>query len=115
MTTPLTMVRGDTRFFTVTVTKGGLPVDCTGCTLTFNAESLFPTHAQFTRSTTDGSVTFADPTTGVGQLRIDPAVTSSITTNDPYEFACQWVLVDPVGEVTTLEQLTLSMTPNVDG
>jgi hypothetical protein len=112
--TQLTMVRGDTRFFTCTVTKNTLPVDLTGSTLTFNAQAQIPEPAAFSRSTTDGSVTFTSPTLGLAQLRIDPIVTS-VFDNRKLLFLFQWVLIDTSAEVSTIEWGELIMFPNVVG
>lgn len=98
----LSMTRGDTRYFMLTVQENGAPVDISGCALVFNAKcEAFP-QISFSRSTVDGSVTLTDPTHGIAQLEIAPAVTLALP-NQQYDLDCRWVLTDTRGNVSTIE------------
>lgn len=118
MATALSMTRGDSATFQVSIsglTSSGL----TGCTLYFTAKrdiSDTDANAQFQKSTTGGGITVTQAgnatTPGIANVALVPADTSSLAA---YVVVLQWdcALVDASGNHTTVAQGTLTVTPDV--
>jgi hypothetical protein len=85
----LTVVRGDTRELTVTISDAaGLAYDLTGADIWFTAGGLVAKRL-------GNGITAADPTTGVAVITINPADTSSAPPyRSTYPFDVQIKLVD---------------------
>lgn len=115
MSTDLSMTRGDTAVFTVTLSNlsaSGL----TGCSLYFAAKrSVSDASPLFTKSIGSGiSVTTngSDTVSGVASVSLNPADTSSLP---DYPTLLDWdcVLVDGSGNHTTVASGTLFVSPDV--
>jgi hypothetical protein len=91
----ITMVRGDTREFSVTVTDSeGDPFDLTDATITLSVDELN------IEKTVGAGITVADPLTGVASIVIDPDDTESAPDiRRAYRYDVQLVLED--GRVKT--------------
>jgi hypothetical protein len=80
--TLLSIHRGDTETFTITLTDGaGDPLDLTGLAITFTAKrrvSDADEDAVIQKTDVDGIVVDADPTSGIAVLTIEPADTADL-------------------------------------
>ena len=101
----ITMIRGDTRVFTVTMTNdAGAPLDLTDAEIAFTVDDLFD------KSLGDG-IAVADPETGIATITIDPADTSSSDARRAYSYDVQVTLED--GSVKTPLRGQFVVTPDV--
>jgi len=102
----LTMTRGDTRTFTVTMTDAvGAPFDLTDADVAFSVEDLF------SKSVGDGIVV-ADPETGVAVITVNPADTEGVEDRRrSYRYDVQLTLAD--GSVKTPLRGQFVVTPDV--
>jgi hypothetical protein len=107
----LWMFRGDSRSMLLKVRYRGQPSNITGCTLTFTGVSASPA-ASLTGSTTDGSVSISNAAAGEAVFSIGSSLTSSFP-NRKIVLTYQWVMIDLTSLVTTLEESTLEIRPNL--
>ena len=110
----LKMTRGETRRVQLTVRLNGVPVNLTGATLEFCAQSFEPhTECRLDLSTADGSITVEDPRSGVATLTINPSDTLPFP-NVLVEFDTEWSLTDAFGNVTSvLKDQRMSVGPTL--
>lgn len=95
MRTDLTMTRGDSREFSVTVSDAaGDPYDLTDATISFTVDDLFDA------KTVGAGITVTAPETGVAVITIDPADTEDAPDRrTAYDYDVQIILAD--GRVKT--------------
>lgn len=118
MSTSLSMTRGDSATFQVSIsglTSSGL----TGCTLYFTAKkdiSDSDASAQFQKSNTGGGITVTQAgnatQAGIATVTVVPADTNTLPS---YQSVLQWdcTLIDTSGTHTTVAQGTLTVTADV--
>lgn len=107
----LSMSRGDTRAFTITVTLSGVAQNITGCSIVFTATNTSNAAQTFTCSTAGGDIILTNPTAGIATLTVQPAKTT-VLPNVPMLLQYSVVLTDTLGNVTTTERGSLQVTPN---
>lgn len=113
--TRLSMTRGDTKSFTITLTDDdGLPLDVTGMSLIFTVKrSRFDADADAVISKeVDDGIVVDDPTTGEAVLTIEPGDTSGLAARTHRLFYDVQV-VDGAGVVITPLSDILEIQPDV--
>jgi hypothetical protein len=110
--TYLSMTRGDTQTFTLTLVDGsGDPLDLTDVALTFTAKRRYSDSdddAVIRKTVDDGIVVDEDPTTGLATVTIDPPDTSSLTAR-----SLVWDIQVDDGDVRTPLSGRLAIQPDV--
>jgi hypothetical protein len=98
----MTMTRGDSAQFQITVKTKGALQNLTGASFEFVARSCEPhRRCQIDKTTLDGSIAVANVASGQAILSLVPADTLSFP-NEDVELETEWTLTDGIGNVTTV-------------
>jgi hypothetical protein len=109
----LTMTRGDTRTFTVTVTNpDGSVYDLTGCEVWFSARLAPGVSPYVFMKQTGNGVIIPDPLLGVANVKVEPADTLSL----PYAESILWwdaQIKSATGDLFTVDNGRLIVAPDI--
>lgn len=106
--TPVSMFRGDSQTFELTVTDSkGLPVDISGCSATFVVARTQSEAAEVTKRIGNG-ITLVDAPHGVMKVTLAPQDTTNLKGDYYYELELDY----PDGSINTILFGTLSVIPD---